>query len=179
MHNADQYVTILFKNSFFHDWETQDLVALLNACTERVYNAGEPLWTEGETSDGAFILLEGRVERTRTLRPNGQKVEQYAEPGTFLSLSSLPQPVAHSSSANALERTTVLAISQRSFEELFEAQSPAAYRLVDAIASNLVKQMREANTRLHQVFGQPAETLRMLRRRMREEHAPGPVDQDA
>lgn len=86
----------------------------------------------------------------------------------MMSLSSLVHPLAHSSTGTPTEQTVVFELTRDVFLEMFESEHPAAYHIVDAIAENLVEELRDTNRRLHQVFGQPAETLLLLRRRMRE-----------
>lgn len=168
MEQDRDYRALLRRNAFFDAWPDEDLDALVSHCERRVFNVGEALWTQGSPGDGAFVLLTGRVERTQLVRPDGQRTEQYSEPGDLMSLSTLVQPWEHTSSGTPVERSEVLELSREAFQEMFDASHPAAFRVVDAIAENLVEEMRDTNRRLHKVFGQPAETLRVLRRRMRE-----------
>ncbi len=157
------------RHAFFSSWSEDELDALLSRCTRRVFNVGEPLWSVGEPGDAAFLLLSGRLERTRTVRPDGHRAEQYAELGALLSLSSLVAGFEHTSSGSPLDRVEALELKREDFRALFDEEHPAAYRLVDAIAENLVSEMRDTNRRVHKVFGQPAETLRVLRRRLRHD----------
>lgn len=151
----------------FSSWEEAPLHTLIGATTLRTYHVGEPLWCEGEEGQSAFILINGCVERSRYARPQGRRETQYSEPGTLLSTASLVHPWAHTSTCKPTSTAQVLELNRHDYEELFEAQDPAAYLLVDAIAQNVVEEMRDANARVHQVFGRPAETLRNLRRRVR------------
>jgi len=165
----EQWRDTLIKHPFFSEWRPIELDALLERCTLRAFTRGDALWTVGDPADSAFVLLSGRIERTRTVQPDGHLSQQFGTPGDWLSLTALLHAVEHSSAATPLERTEVLELTRGDFEELFAAGHPAAYRLADAIAAAVVEEMRDSNRRVHQVFGQPAETLRMLRRRMREE----------
>ena len=127
------------------------------------------LWSVGEPGDCAYILLSGRVERVRSARPDEQlKKEQFINPGSLLALENLLDGWPHTSTATPMERTTVLKLPRDYFELLFEQQDPVAFFLIDAISQRVVEQMRDANSRLHSVFGQPAETLMVLRRRLHE-----------
>lgn len=159
----------LQRHAFFSGWSDDELDALLSRCTRRVFNVGEPIWSQGDSGDVAYFLVSGRIERTMRVLPDGHRVEQYSEPGTMLSISSLVHGFEHTSSASPLGRVEALELARDDFRELFDEEHPAAYRLVDAIAENLVSQMRDTNRRVHKVFGQPGETLRMLRRRLRHD----------
>lgn len=169
--DLEQATESLRRHPFFAFWEPDTLHALLERCNPRTYSVGEALWSAGESGDRAFVLVSGRVERTRYLRPDGHRFEQYGEPGAMMSLSSLVHPWPHASTGTPTEQTVVFELTRDTFWEMFEAEHPAAYHIVDAIAEKLVEELRDTNRRLHQVFGQPAETLLLLRRRMRETEA--------
>ncbi len=165
---AEEIRKRLIRHHVLAAWPEGALDALIEACTLRTFHVGEALWQRGEPGDAAFVLVSGRVERALSVHPDGHRAEQLSEPGALLSLSSLVQAWEHTSSAVALEHTEALELTRETFQLLFDASQPGAFALVDAIAENLVHDMRDVNRRLHQVFGQPAETLRLLRRRMRE-----------
>ncbi|MFB6350347.1 MAG: Crp/Fnr family transcriptional regulator, partial [Bradymonadaceae bacterium] len=145
--------------------DDEALEDFIDICQPRTLVTGDALWTTGETGEGAFVLLSGCVELSWRVQPDGQQNKQMTQPGTLLGLAHLIHPWEHESSAVPLEATDVLRIDREDFQELFDRQHPAAYRLVDAIAETLVEEVRDANRRLHEVFGHPAETLRTLRRR--------------
>ena len=167
MTTANTIVDALRSHPLFASWEEGALQKLIGVTTLRTYHVGEPLWCEGEEGEYAFVLISGRVERSRHMRPEGRQETQYSQPGTLLSTASLVHPWAHTSTCKPVTTTQVLGLNRQDYEELFDAQEPAAYLLVDAIAQNVVEEMRDANERVHQVFGRPAETLRNLRRRVR------------
>ena len=165
----DEMIAVLSNRGIFKALDDAAVGELIAACEPVTRMSGQPLWSQGDVGQAAFILLEGRVEMSWRAQPQGQRKQQYSEPGDLLSLSSLVHPWRHRSAATPLERTELLMLERDDFQRLFDAQHPAAYQLVDAIANNLVADMRDANRRLHEVFGHPAETLRMLRRRTQEE----------
>lgn len=151
--------------SNFTDAEIRELV---ERCTTRVVVSAQPLWSLGEARHACFILLSGSFERriqtqTKTL------VQTFKVPGEVLSWSALVGDSDYYSSATALERSEVLVLEREAFQDMFENDAAAAYALIDLIALYLVEDMRAANSRLKEVFGRPAETLRMLRRRIRED----------
>ena len=162
-------VASLRSHRFFSTWDLPMFERLIAQSELATYNVGQPLWCEGDVAKETFFLIEGRLERSRMVRPDGLRTEQVSEPGTPISIESLVKGWQHTSTCKPLERTKVLGFRREAFRQMFEQGDPVAYDLVDAISEDLVKQMRDTNERLHKVFGQPAETLRILRRRMREE----------
>lgn len=165
---ASPLVEVLEGQGALIDFTRDDLAAFIAACDHRVLAAGEALWTIDERRESAFFLVDGVIER-RIQTPIMQEVVQFGLPGTPLSLSGLLADWEYHSGAYTLIRSEVLELSRPSFEELLEARAPVAYRLIDIIAIYLVDDMRRANARLQEVFGRPAETLRTLRRRIRED----------
>jgi CRP-like cAMP-binding protein len=154
-------------NDFFAQMTDDDAREFIDACEALTVLPGQALWSPGEVKDAAYILVSGRVEITFRVQPDGQREDQYSRPGSLLTLSSLVHPWEHESAGMPLERSRLLRLSRDAFLKLFEAGRPSAFYLIDAIADDLVDEMRDANRRLHEVFGHPAETLRMLRRRSR------------
>ncbi|MBA2663615.1 MAG: cyclic nucleotide-binding domain-containing protein [Bradymonadaceae bacterium] len=164
---ALQYASILKAHPLFANLGEADIDKLIAACEPKSFLSGEAIWTIAQEGQAGFLLISGRVETTRRLQPDGQRTQHHSEPGTWLALWALVQGWPHQSSAFALERTEMLRLPRTAFEQMFAAGEPAAFGLVDAIAEDLVHDMRDANRRLHEVFGHPAETLRTLRRRIR------------
>lgn len=169
MTDATAHAQALAGRGIFADWEQSEIEELVEVCEALTLMPGQALWSPGEPKDAAFILVSGRVEVSYRVQPDGQRKDQFTEPATALTLSSLVHPWPHGSAGTPLERSVVLRLTCEKFEELFEAEHPAAFHLIDAIAEDLVGEMRDANRRLHEVFGHPAETLRMLRRRSRSD----------
>jgi CRP-like cAMP-binding protein len=167
MKTTDELTDILGSARLFGSLSEDHLQDLLERCRHRTHISGEALWAAGEPGDAAYILVEGRLETTWRVQPDGQRSRQAAHPGATLGLAYLVHDWAHESSAYPLEKSEVLELRRRDFQELFEQGHPAAFRLTDALADELVDEVRDANRRMHEVFGHPADTLRTLRRRAR------------
>ncbi len=168
MTDTSTYADALDGCGIFAEMERSEIEVLVEACEPVTVMPGQPLWSPGDPKDAAYILVSGRVEISYRVEPDGTRKVQYTEAGSLLTLSSLVHPWEHGSAGTPLERSELLELSREVFDQLFEDGHPAAYFLVDAIAEDLVDEMRDANRRLHEVFGHPAETLRMLRRRSRD-----------
>lgn len=165
--DVDRYCQKLAPTPFFEDFENDELQHLVASCSQKRLAPREALWAVGTPGDSAYFLIDGRLERTRRVPPDDKRVDQVEKTGAMVGLSYLVKEWEHESAMTALERTELLQLDRNSFQSMFDDDQIAAYRLVDHLAEQLVREMRDANERLHEVFGNPAETLRMLRRRVR------------
>jgi CRP/FNR family transcriptional regulator, cyclic AMP receptor protein len=166
--DTTRYEEVLARAAFFSTFEEGELTRLIDACERRILAPREPLWAVGSAGDSAYILIEGRLEQVHRFQPDGTRIDQVDQPGDIVGLSYLVKGWNHQSAASAVERTELLRLERDRFQALFDAEDMAAYRLVDHLADEVVREMRDANRRLHEVFGNPAETLRNLRRRVRQ-----------
>lgn len=165
--DIQRYCQLLATTPFFEDFDDHQLTTLVAACDQKMLATREALWAVGTPGDSAYIVIDGRLEKTSRLPPDHRRTEQIDEPGAIVGLSYLVKDWTHESAMTALERTELLQLKRSRFRQMFDDGEIAAYRLVDRLAEHLVTEMRDANDRLHDVFGNPAETLRMLRRRVR------------
>lgn len=167
-HASDTHIKALQGSAALESFTADELRRLVESATARVLHAGETLWAPDAERDAIFILVSGRIERI-IKSYSGRRVDPFSERGSLFSLVSLVGDWPYQSSAYARDRSEVLCLSRDAFQALFDAREPVAYRIVDALGEYLVADMRDANERLQKVFGHPAETLRMLRRRVRED----------
>lgn len=165
---AERSTDILRANDHLASLGSEELEALLERMKPRTLVSGEPLWSVGEDGTGAFVLVSGRVELTVRVQPDGKRTRHIGEPGMWFGVAHLAGDWEHESTAYPVERTEVLELRRTDFRKLFDDHHPAAFALADAVAERLVEEVRDANRRLQDVFGQPAETLRTLRRRTGE-----------
>ena len=157
----------LKKQHVFHELTDDELAPLLAKLETRTLLTGEALWTPGDTREAAFILRSGRIERTLVV--GAREATFFEKHGDILALSALVKDWIYHSSATAVENTEVFVLTRAAFEELLASEERAAFKIVDLIATYLVIDIQSSTERLQEVFGHPAETLRMLRRRVRED----------
>ena len=151
----------------FSKFTPEELQALVTAATVRTIQEGEPLWGVGEPRHSAFVLLSGSIER-RYPGSSRVVVELVQAPGDVVSWSALVGDAPYRSVSYAKERAKVLVLTREKFLSLFAEDAPVAYAIVDLFSAYLAHDMGAANKRLREIFGRPAETLLMLRRRSRE-----------
>jgi len=95
-------------------------------------DAGQLLFTAGETADCAYVVQQGSIH-LRPERPSDG--ELIAEPGTLLGESALLSPLRRVATATAREDSIVLRISRTMFLKMLESYPEAAQRLREMIAT--------------------------------------------
>ncbi len=94
--------------------------------------AGQVLFTVGETADGGYIIQRGSFSLSTE---RGNKSEVVAGPGTLLGEMSLIAETKRPATARAREDSVVLRISRSMFLRMLEGYPDAAQRLRELLAS--------------------------------------------
>lgn len=118
---------------------------LLEHSEELSYDAGDMLFTEGQSANYFYILLDGQVQITK--RMGGQEITLAThEAGAFTGEIPLLTGTAYIASARALQPTHVLRVDQESFEELLATCKPLRSAIFAEVAQrlqNLEAQLRQ------------------------------------
>jgi CRP-like cAMP-binding protein len=95
-------------------------------------DAGQLLFTAGETADCAYVVQQGSIHLRPERPADGELI---AEPGTLLGESALLSPLRRVATATAREDSIVLRISRTMFLKMLESYPEAAQRLREMIAT--------------------------------------------
>jgi CRP-like cAMP-binding protein len=98
----------------------------------RAVPAGEYIFQAGESSDSAFVLVEGQA----VVLVNGQVVEE-AGPGTLLGEMALVEGRPRSASAQAVTECRLVAIDERRFTFLIQQHPFFAIQVMRIMAERL------------------------------------------
>ena len=93
---------------------------------------GERLMREGSYSDGAYVIVAGRILATTK---TGK--EEHLAPGTIVSPLALVSEIEHPQTALAVEQSEVLKISRSLFRRVMEEYPHVAQALQERIADQL------------------------------------------
>ena len=127
--------------SLFSRLDWRHLKAILKACTERAFAIEEMLVEQDTPGIGLFIIVEGKVRVTKTLR-DGKKIHISDNGvGDVIGEMSVLDGAMRTASVQALEPTICLVLSAWSFKSLMERHPEVALGILPVV----VQRFRETN----------------------------------
>lgn len=118
---------------------------LLEHSQELQYDAGDMLFTEGQSANYFYIMLDGQVQIAK--RMAGQEIILAThEAGAFTGEIPLLTGTAYIASARVLQPTQILRVDQESFEELLATCKP----LRSAIFAEMAQRLQNLEGQLRQ-----------------------------
>lgn len=115
MQDLENIKRFLHTVPMFQGLSDRQLQRLTKRFTERSYNAGETIVTQGTLGIGLFIIVSGRVEAIREY-PGGEKaVVNVLGPTDFFGELSLLDEAPRTASVIATETTVCLVLAQLDF----------------------------------------------------------------
>ena len=109
--------------------------------------AGRELFREGDSGDGLFLVVEGEIDVVKR-GPRGERSLARLGEGAVLGEISLLTNEPRSATGRALVRTVALRLPAARFGALLEGGSPAALKIVAAIAEVLARRLATMNTKV-------------------------------
>lgn len=139
----------------FEDFSDEELRQIVNKCDIRSVAPEEVIFGEGDEADALFVLLLGEVSvRLPELPVRGQSVAKIL-PGGVFGESTFFSDTPHTMSAQAgAEGATLLTLERVSWEELAQAQIPAALKLAGNSARILAGRLQETDQWVWQLLSQ-------------------------
>ena len=135
------HIALLESVSLFSRLDTRHLKAILKACTERRFEPGEMLVEQGNPGIGLFIIVDGKVTVSKTLR-DGQSIHISDNGvGDVIGEMSVLDGAMRTASVQALEPTNCLVLSAWSFKSLMERHPEVALGILPVV----VQRFRETN----------------------------------
>ncbi len=114
-----------------------DALRVLAISTEKMHlRLGDTLFGEGESSDGAFVVIAGAI-RLRRAKDKPLEEPQVARSGALIGESALIIETERSASAIALEPSTLYRITRAVFLRMLESDVEAADALREMISRRI------------------------------------------
>ena len=126
---------VLVHAPLFRDARRESLETLAPTLRRKEVRKGGYVWLEGSPATVIYILVEGRVEVSRSSSRGDRLVIEYYGPGDIGGLPSLViEGSTRMTDGQALEDTVVLSIEREPFFQLLEREPVIMRRVLDSIA---------------------------------------------
>ncbi len=131
--------------SLFRGFDAREIAQLEAAMQQRLYRAGENIFTAGDVADELMVLMHGSAEIV-VLSPEGRGIRLASmRRGATIGEMGFLDGSTRSATAIAREDTTVAALSREVFEALFAREPALIRRLLSNIAVDMAARLRHTN----------------------------------
>jgi len=103
----------------------------------RIFEAGEPIFKEGEKGDLMYVLLEGAVDLTMRLEHGDTVLKTVETTNDFFGEMALLDERPRSASAKAVKKTKVLAVDGPTFESMILSNGKFALKIIKVLAARI------------------------------------------
>jgi len=125
-----------------------------------VYQAGETIFSQGQTNDRAYLILAGRVQLYMEHRKNRYDL-QVLEVNRFFGYMALLADLEARLGARAIERTELLTIDRASFRKLWVQHPEVCMDIVEKMIQNRMQMMHLHMQRLLDATSNRDEIMRL------------------
>jgi len=132
----------------FDSLNTDEIDLLAAKFSEKAIKQGAYLFKEGSEREAIFVIYDGEVELfTRT--PFGEERRlSFFQKYDFIGEGSLIDNSPHSTTARAMTDVTVLSLSRKTLQELFDDNKELAAKVYRYLAKLVARRMNQANAHL-------------------------------
>ncbi|MCB9766452.1 MAG: Crp/Fnr family transcriptional regulator [Alphaproteobacteria bacterium] len=148
-------VAVLANCEPFSDLPLRAIADLGRAVRVRQLATGDALFERGDPADAFHLVQSGSL---RLIGRDGQPIGEVC-PDDFIGTQAALLPSTHTISAFALEDTVVISITRDDVEALWQALPPVAALLEMALASWVMRDLREANDALLALCTRPFQDI--------------------
>ncbi|GMT42733.1 MAG: hypothetical protein IEMM0002_1144 [bacterium] len=114
---------------------------------------GNTLVKEGSVGDSLFYVIRGLIEIQKEALDGRQTVlARFSKGATVGEMAIVEKAVTRSATATSLERSELLVLTRKSFDELAKSHPTVALKIVQNIAGMLSQRLRYTSGRFADVF---------------------------
>jgi CRP/FNR family transcriptional regulator, cyclic AMP receptor protein len=137
----------------FDDFDDRELELLASVMDSRRYRPGQHVFRKGDRATACYVVLAGSVNVTVDGDRREEAVVANMTTGRMFGEISLVDGGLRSATCVASDKGVELAVLGRAeFDQIFNAGSPFAYKLMDLIGARVVDRVRAAAGELLGVF---------------------------
>ena len=139
------------------------------------YLIGESVFSQGDPSNGVFYVQSGQVKLVVVSMSGKEAVIAHLPAGSFFGEASLAGQAQRTSSASALEASTIIRIEKKSMQELLHRESEFAEQFLAHLLSRNIRMEADLVDHLFNSSEKRLARLLMLMANFGQESKPVPV----
>ena len=147
---------ILKKIPLFEGLNSAQLTKVAAITTERIVEEGEKIFTEGQTGNEFFIIIEGRVRISKHVPGVGEEALAILDTGTYFGEMALVDDTPRSADAVAHTRCKLRVIKRDELDGLMFTDKDIAYTLLWTFVRTLAVRLRDTNEKIKAFFAMSA-----------------------
>ncbi|MDF9407524.1 cyclic nucleotide-binding domain-containing protein [Pelotomaculum isophthalicicum JI] len=135
--STDLIVRILKKIPFFEGLDARTLEFFARCATLIKVKKGEMIFREGQTSDKMYIIVQGKVEISRTGKDGQVRILAQLEHPDMLGEMTLLDGKPRSATAIAGEDSILFSLSRQDFQIFLKSNFPVALKIIETLSLRL------------------------------------------
>lgn len=139
---------ILAQIDIFAGLPSAHLRRVVDIGTEESYKRNQTVFSEGETGDKFYLILDGSIRISRMVPGMGEEALAVLRPGAYFGEMSLIEDAPRSATAIAHERSRLFEVGRRDLEDLLFVDRDLAYELLWNFVRTLSRRLRATNDKM-------------------------------
>lgn len=143
-------VLVLGLSPIFSGLNNEELKGLASFTIERSYQAGEPIFWEGDTPEWFYVIARGNVKVVKHSSQGKEFIIAFFGPGEMFGEVAVFEDKPYPASALAATDVTVLGVKGTDFSAFLAARPEVSLRIINILGGRL----RDAQSRLRDIAGE-------------------------
>ena len=153
----ERLITFLLETPMFENLDPSEIMEIIHIVDIEQFQAGETIFSEGDTGDSWFVLYRGAVEVLKERDTGEKKITELGPQACFGEISILDGS-PRSATIHATEDSVVFRVPRGAFGELMDNDHLVAYKLIHQMAILLAERQRNTTLRLSELLSTTAIT---------------------
>jgi CRP/FNR family transcriptional regulator, cyclic AMP receptor protein len=150
------------KVKLFDGFSQTELEILASTFKVRRVDPGTVLCREGDAAPSFYIVVTGIISVFKEISDTVRQRLATIGRNCMLGQVALIDRGKRSATLEAGSPAILLECSREDFERLFHSNNPFAYKVLDFVATDLSKRLRQANRKLEDLLVNPGQTISMI-----------------
>ena len=140
-------VNVFMDHPNFSHFSEEEIKTFMACCKEKILNAGDLLFTEGECGNSMYIVKKGGIKILK-MGFLGETVIAQVNPGEFVGEMAVIDSSPRSATVKAIANTELLELSKESYIVLKKESPVIAIKIMDVLLRLLSLRLRSTTAKM-------------------------------